>query len=62
MYNIKVYRVKLGMTQEELSAKSGVSRQIISNLEKNDNYVTTTQTLQKLAKALKTPVNKIFLP
>lgn len=60
-YNLKKIREDKGMTQEELSLKSGVSRTIISGLESGVTKVTTTSTLVKIAKALDEPVSKIFL-
>jgi len=47
------------MTQEELAAKSGVSRATISALE-NGKPISTTKTLVNIAKALGTSVDKIF--
>lgn len=60
-YKVKELRVARGMTQEELSKKSGVSRQIISNLENNDVAVTSTNTLSRIAKALDANISDIFL-
>ena len=48
------------MTQEELAAKSGVSRTTISNLENGSTRATSTQTLLKIAKALGKTVDQIF--
>lgn len=48
------------MTQEELAAKSGVSRQTIVSIENDATYNTTFNTLIKLADALETTVDKIF--
>lgn len=55
MYNLKLIRIQKGMSQQELSDKSGVSRTTISNLENNDGAVTTTGTMNKLAEALDCP-------
>jgi transcriptional regulator with XRE-family HTH domain len=55
MYNLKLIRIQKGMSQQELSDKSGVSRTTISNLENNDGAVTTTETMNKLAEALDCP-------
>lgn len=60
-YKVKELRLARGMTQEELSRKSGVSRQIISNLENDDITVTSTNTLVRIAKALDAKVSDIFL-
>ena len=59
-YRIKECRKQLGMTQEELSIKSGVSREIISGLESGTTRTTTVQTLVKIADALGVPVKDIF--
>lgn len=61
MYAVKQKREKLGMSQEKLSKKSGVSRTIISALETNHDTVTSTATLLKIADALGCNVSDIFL-
>lgn len=60
-FMIREYREALGMTQVELSVKSGVSRAIISGLETGAIKVTTTDTLIKIAEALGKRVSDIFL-
>lgn len=59
-YRIKECREEQGMSQEELSKKSGVSRTIISGLETGTIVTTTTGTLLKIAKALNKNVKDIF--
>lgn len=59
-YRIKEVRKELKMTQEELAKKSGVSRGTICALESGAVRTTTTKTLEKLADALNTTVDKIF--
>ena len=59
-YRIKEEREALGMTQEELERKSGVSRVTISGLENGTTRNTTTGTLLKLAAALNTTIDRIF--
>ncbi len=59
-FKIKEQREALGMTQIQLSEKSGVSRTIISGLESGSITVTTTDTLSKIAKALGKKVSDIF--
>lgn len=59
-YKIKEAREELKMTQEELSAKSGVSRTTISGLENGSARATSTQTLLKIARALGKTVDQIF--
>jgi putative transcriptional regulator len=59
-YKIKEVREASGMTQEMLSAKSGVSRATICALEAGTERTTTTKTLLKLANALNTTVDALF--
>lgn len=61
-YRIKEVREAKKMTQEELSKKSGVSRGTISALENGTVRTTTTKTLARIALALDTKVENIFLP
>lgn len=61
-YRIKEVREEKNMTQEELSQRSGVCRTIISGLENGTTRATTTKTLTKIANALGTTVDQIFLP
>lgn len=60
-FKIKEHREKEGITQEELSKKSGVSRAIISGLESGTIVTTTTKTLIRIADALNCKVSDIFL-
>lgn len=60
-YKIKESREKVGMSQEQLSKASNVSRAIISGLENGSITVTTTKTLSKIAEALGLKVSDIFL-
>lgn len=59
-YKIKEFREAKNLTQEQLEAKSGVSRTTISGLENGTVRATTTKTLLKLARALDTTVDQIF--
>ena len=61
-YRIKEVRESIGMSQTKLAERSGVSRGIIWALESDPKAVTTTKTLQKIASALGTTVDKIFFP
>lgn len=54
------FRKQAKISQEELSAKSGISRSTISSIETDPNYSTTTKTLERLAAALGTTVDQIF--
>lgn len=60
-YKIREEREKMGITQEELSKKAGVSRSIISGLESGRTITTSTDTLNKIANALNKKVSEIFL-
>ena len=60
-YKIKEIREEVGMTQAELSEKSGVTRSIINGLETGRTTTTTTDTLKKIASALNRKVSEIFL-
>ena len=59
-YKIREKRKEKKMTQEELSAKSRVSRATISGLENGTVRATSSKTLLKLARALDTTVDQIF--
>ena len=59
-YKIRECREAIGMSQEELAAKSLVSRTIISGLETGSIKTTTTETLLKIARALDKKVSDIF--
>lgn len=60
-YRIRELRESIGMTQTELSEKSGVTRTTIWKLENGDDEITTTKTLIKIAEALNVSVDKLFL-
>lgn len=59
-YKIKEFREARGMTQEQLSASSGVSRGTISALENGTTRTTTTKTLLQIARALGATIDQIF--
>lgn len=59
-YKIKDRREALRMSQEELSAKSGISRQTISSIENNPEKSVSTKTLEKIASALGTTIGNLF--
>ena len=56
---LKIERAILGITQEELALKIGVSRQTISSIEKN-RYVPSTVLALHLSELFQKPVNAIF--
>lgn len=49
---IKSLRMQVGLSQEELAIKSGISRVTISKLENGTQDITTNKTLAMLGKAL----------
>lgn len=58
---LKEYRKEKGMSQEELSKKSGVNRTIIHYIETGKDVDTKLSTLTALAQALDKTVSEIFL-
>lgn len=59
LYKIREQREKAKLTQEQLSALSGVSRSLINQLETGKISSTTTDTLKKLASALNCEVGDL---
>lgn len=59
MVKVRMRRDELGMSQEELAAKAGVSRQTISYLE-TDAKTAMSTTLIRVAKALDTTVDALL--
>lgn len=57
--NIKALRKELGLRQEDVADKLGVTRQTIIAIE-NDKYNPTLELAMKLARLLNTPVERIF--
>ena len=59
-WRVKERREELRLSQEELAAKSGVSRQTISMIETEAGKNVSSRTLVKLAAALDTTVSALF--
>ena len=57
--NIKQFRVREGLTQEELAKKINTSRQMIGLIE-NNKTIPSVETALKLAKVLKEPIERLF--
>lgn len=57
---LKEEREEQGMSQEQLSKKSTVSRTIISELENQKTDTITNTTLEKISNALNKKVTDIF--
>lgn len=60
-YRVKDVREEMRMTQEELAEKSGVSRATIIAIERDETKDVKASTLLKLAQALGTTVDRLFL-
>ena len=58
--SVKEKREELGLTQEELLIKSGVSRPTISMIENNALENIESKTMLRLAKALDCDIGDIF--
>jgi putative transcriptional regulator len=58
--NVRQYREKKGLTQEELAKIVGVSRQSIISVEKGQ-YICTTVLALKIANTLKAKVEDLFI-
>jgi transcriptional regulator with XRE-family HTH domain len=59
--NIKVYRKKLGLSQEKLAEIADLSGQSISDIEGHRTWV-SDKALERLAKALNVNIFQLFLP
>lgn len=57
--NLISFRNKIGLTQEDLAQRAGVSRQTIIAIEKG-NYTPSVLLALKIAGIFKVPVEKIF--
>lgn len=58
---IRKQRLLKGLTHEELSIRSKVSKKVIVGLENGEITITTSKILVRIAKALKCSVSQIFL-
>jgi len=56
---IQKQREGMGLTQEELGDKAGISRAYMGYIEQG-RYAPSLEVLEKIAKALKTSLNKFF--
>ena len=57
--NIKLFRAKLGYTQEDLAKKANVTRQTIIALEKG-SYTPSLELAFKLSDLFQVPIEEIF--
>lgn len=58
---IRERRKEIGLSQEELAKKCGVSRQTVNAIE-NNKYDPTLMLAFNLAKELNTTIDKLFIP
>lgn len=58
---IKTWRKELGLSQEELARRCGVTRQTINAIE-NNKYDPTLALAFHLARELQTPLEELFFP
>ncbi|RPJ03927.1 MAG: transcriptional regulator, partial [Spirochaetaceae bacterium] len=56
---IKVFRARLGMTQEELASRIGVVRQTILSIE-NDKYVPSLELAFRIARLFGAGIEEVF--
>ena len=59
--NLKNYRIKLNLTQEQLSERSGISSDYLSEIERGKR-TPSFKRLDLIASALGIDVYKLFLP
>lgn len=59
--NLKFYRNKLNLTQEQLSERSGISSDYLSEIERGKR-TPSFKRLDLIASSLKIEVYKLFLP
>lgn len=57
--NVQEYRKNMGLTQEELANRAGVSRKTINSLEKG-NYTPSLLLAFQIAKVLEVGLTEIF--
>jgi len=57
--NMRKFRAKKGLTQEELAYRSGLHRTYISSVERAERNI-SIDALEKVAEAFKIPLNKLL--
>ena len=58
--NLKMYRQRTGLTQEQLAARVGVRRETIMRLEKAQ-YNPSLKLAVDIARAVEAPIEEIFI-
>lgn len=61
IFIIKEVREELGVTQEELSKRTGISRNYIAELENSKKVNPSFETIFKIAQALEVEIKKIYV-
>ena len=58
--NIRRYRAKLGLSQDQLARKAGITYSTLTKLESGVNQNPKVKTLQQIAKALGVTLNDLM--
>ena len=58
---LKAFRIEHGMSQEELSEKTGISRTTLSKIENNEEANVNTRTIAKISAVFNVNPSEIFL-
>ena len=58
--NIKQYRTKMGLSQDQLARKAGITYSTLTKLESGVNQNPKVKTLQQLTKALEVTLNDLM--
>ncbi len=58
--NIKRYRIKMGLSQDQLARKAGITYSTLTKLESGVNQNPKVKTLQEIAKALGVTLNDLM--
>ena len=58
---LKAFREEHGISQAELSARTGLSRTTISKIENNEEVNINTQTIAKIAEVFNVQPSEIFM-
>ena len=57
--NVRKYRIKQNLSQEELAEKAGVHRTYIGSVERGERNI-TINVMEKICTALGIPINDLF--
>lgn len=56
---VRLERLRLGLSQEELAARAGVHRTYIGMIERAEKNITLTN-IEKIARALRAPIDELI--